>query len=135
MYTLIIDNTIASYSKTKMEWWLYTESEWLCGGMEITECTNTNTQNSLWEDIYTICAVDPNQKEKEINEKIKRLQAINDEIIQLWGSNALTNYPKMNEIRLRKIDILEDEFAEIQTDLETNYEVTLVDDIIESLFG
>ena len=41
----------------------------------------------------------------------------------------------MEELRIAKITTLTTEFNTIQADLDTNYESTVVDDIIISLFG
>jgi len=74
------------------------------------------------------------QTEIEINEKIKRQYDINDEIIKLWGGTILPISPKMEELRTSKITTLTAEFNTIQDDLDTNYNSTLVDDLIVSLF-
>ena len=70
----------------------------------------------------------------EIEEKVERMEEINKKLIQLGWTNKLTNYTKFNDIRTAKITALENEFNEIESYLLANYEDSLVDDILISLF-
>ena len=75
------------------------------------------------------------EKEMAITEKVKRMDEINKELLNLWGSNALVSYEALDTIRDNKISALTIEFNILKTDLTDNYEDSLVNDILTSLFS
>lgn len=124
MYAKIENNIITSYSKTEMEWWIYTTTKLLSAWMIVTAIN--------WDEIIANLPVN---KEQEIIEKIRRMEQINKNLLQLWGTNKLTAYTNFNTIRSAKITKLETEFNNIESDLLANYSDTMVDDILVSLFA
>lgn len=102
--------------------WEGQELTWI--NTEITEPTQAELQTA-WVEA---------EKKIQVKEKVHRMEEINKQLIQLWGTNKLTSYTNFNTIRTAKITELETEFNEIETDLLANYSDTLVDDILSSLF-
>jgi len=135
MYAKIEDNIIVSYSKAKMEWWLYTESLNLCSSFAIIECINTETQNNLWEDIYTITCEDPNKDEKEVTTKLLRMKEIRREIIALWYTVELPSDDLIDGIIDAKKEALVAERDTIKAEVYATYDAELIDEIINSLFS
>ncbi len=133
MYCKIENDIIVSYSKTKMEWWLYTESEWLYWWMLVITCVNTETQNNLDEDIHTITCEDPNKENKEITEKVTRMRVIRQLIRSYWWSTGDLDFEPLDTIDNAEIAELQNEYLTLKGEVET-YNATLVVDIINSLF-
>ena len=108
---------------TVQDFWNWPQLTWL--NTQITEPTQAELETA-----WIAC-----EKEIDITAKLRRLQDINKEIIELWWANALVWFERFETIRLNKISVLEAEVATIKTDLDQNYEETLVDSLITSLFG
>ncbi len=130
-----MEKTLAiKYIHPTLEFWIDFEvrddSQWewpyiIWYNQEITE----PTQEEL-ESAWILC-----EKEIEVTQKIQRMEEINKELLELWGSNALVSYEALDTIRTNKITSLTTEFNELKTDLDENYESTLVTDILNSIFS
>ncbi len=112
----------------------------------ITDFTVTDEQKFLinnwasftynnWIILWDTTEVENNCKKQEISAKVSRMEEINKELLQLWDSNALVSYPALDTIRNNKITSLTAEFESIKADLDSNYESTLIDDVLNSLFS
>jgi len=85
-----------------------------------------------WETL--VKTTNPNYDSSYVQSQLERMMQINQELIKLWSWCELPSYIKLDTARNAKITELQAEFTEIKTDLDSNYEETLVDTLINSLF-